>query len=87
MPHLFLQPQDISIEADGTYWVPLIYGSERADGMWEAWIEFRPLDDRGIRVTDRETTQPNRKTVEYWATGLEQVYFEGAFARAVEVSG
>ncbi len=85
MPHLFLQPQHIGVEAEGTFWVPLIYGDQRADGTWIAWIEFRPLDDRELRVTERETTQPNREAVAYWATGLEPVYFEGAFARAMEV--
>lgn len=84
MRHLFLQPQHISIEAEGTFWVPMIYGAERSDGMWEAWIEFRPLDEGPTRATGRETTQPNRQAVEYWVTGLEPVYFEGAFARAVE---
>jgi hypothetical protein len=84
--HLFLQPQHISIEADGTSWVPSIYGLERSDGTWEAWIEFRALGNSRPRATDRETTQPNRKAVEYWATGLEPIYYEGAFARAVELS-
>jgi hypothetical protein len=87
VPHLFLQPQHVSIEADGTYWVPLVYGNERADGTWEAWIEFRPLDERRIRVTDRETTQSNRTSVEYWASGLEPVYFEGAFRRSADLPG
>jgi hypothetical protein len=81
--HLFLQPQHISIAADGTRWIPSIYGTERTDGLWEAWIEFRAMDERPVRVTDRETTQPNRQAVEYWSTGLEPIYFEGAFSRAV----
>lgn len=85
MRHLFLQPQHVALDADGTHWVPLVYGAPRSDGRWEAWIEFRPLDDRPLRVTDRETTQSNREAVEYWATGLEPVYFEGAFARAAEL--
>ena len=85
MRHLFLQPRHISIEAEGTFWVPMIYGAQRSDGMWEAWIEFRPLDEGPTRATDRETTQPNREAVEYWVSGLEPIYFEGAFARAVEL--
>jgi hypothetical protein len=32
--------------------------------------------------TDRETSQPNREALEYWSTGLEPVYIEGAFQRA-----
>jgi hypothetical protein len=81
--HLFLQPQHITINADGTMYVPSILGHERPDGTWEAWIEFRALDERPARVTDRETTQPNRAAVEYWASGLEPVYFEGAFNRSI----
>ena len=34
------------------------------------------------RATGRETSQPNRLAVQYWATGLEPIYFEGALARA-----
>ena len=51
--------------------------------MWEAWIEFHPEQGGPIRATDRESTQPNRTAVEYWMSGLEPVYFEGAFERAV----
>jgi len=32
--------------------------------------------------TGQETSQPNQMDVEYWATGLEPIYFEGAFGRA-----
>jgi hypothetical protein len=35
-----------------------------------------------ILHTDRETSQPNRAALEYWADGLEPVYLEGALARA-----
>jgi hypothetical protein len=83
VPDLFLQPQHISVTADGLLYVPRIYGDERADGTWEGWIEFHPVGAGEIRATDRETTQPNRRALEYWATGLEPVYYEGAFARAV----
>ena len=31
----------------------------------------------------RETTQPNRRDTEYWATGLTYVYLEGALHRAL----
>ena len=79
---LLLQPRNVSLEAEGTQWLPFVHGAERSDGTWEAWIEFRPLDRGLTRVTDRETTQPNRAAVEYWVGGLEPIYFEGAFARA-----
>jgi hypothetical protein len=59
------------------------YGEPRADGTWEGWIEFHPLDNaRPILRTERETTQPDKTALAYWASGLEPVYFEGAFARA-----
>jgi hypothetical protein len=74
--------QRVHIEADGTRWVPIVIGRAREDGMWEAWIEFRADDGRPPRITDRETTQPNRRAVKYWTGGLEPVYFEGAFERA-----
>ena len=42
-----------------------------------------PADTGGPALrTGRETTQPNRDAVANWASGLEPVYLEGAFARA-----
>jgi hypothetical protein len=68
---------------DGTEYIVRSYGEERQDGTWIGWLEFQPTDSSGaVRVTGQETSQPNRKTVEYWATGLEDIYFEGAFERA-----
>ena len=82
---LVLQVQNVIIDTAATSFLPRIFGNERADGTWEAWIEFHPTDGGSPRVTDRESTQPNRAAVEYWASGLEPVYFEGAFQRAVEL--
>lgn len=69
-------------EGDVLY-VPRTFGEEREDGTWQGWIEFHPLE-LGSRVltTGRETSQPNRTALEYWASGLEPIYFEGAFSRA-----
>jgi len=59
------------------------YADRQRDGSWQGWIEFSPNDGRGgPRRTDRETTQPTCEAVAYWASGLEPVYFEGAFERA-----
>jgi hypothetical protein len=33
-------------------------------------------------VLVKETSQPNRDAIEYWALGLEPIYLEGALARA-----
>jgi hypothetical protein len=60
-----------------------ICGEERVDGTWEGWLEFHPTDSsRPILITERETSQPNRSALEYWADGLESIYLEGALARA-----
>jgi len=53
------------------------------DGTWEAWLEFEPTDASKAAIrTDRETSQSNRQAIDYWASGLEPVYLDGAFARA-----
>jgi hypothetical protein len=69
---------------DDTTYIVRSYGEERLDGTWVGWLEFHPTDaTMPVLVTDQETSQPNRTAVEYWATGLEPVYFEGAFERAL----
>lgn len=58
-------------------------GASVAGNLWEAWIEFTPLDGGPARRSGRETTQPNREDAVYWATGLTPVYLEGALTRAL----
>lgn len=71
------------IGPDDTTYIVRSYGEERLDGTWIGWLEFHPTDlSKATRRTDQETSQPNRTAVEYWATGLEPVYFQGAFERA-----
>ena len=68
-------------------YAPQTFGEQRPDGTWEGWIEFHPLTPAGTLVlTDRETTQPNLEALAYWASGLEPIYFEGAYERAAPVS-
>ena len=68
---------------DDTTYIVRSYGEERLDGTWIGWLEFHPTDLSKLTLrTEQETSQPNRTAVEYWATGLEPVYFEGAFKRA-----
>jgi hypothetical protein len=51
--------------------------------MWEGWIEFVPTDGgNDVLVTPVESRQPARQHLVYWATGLSQVYMEGALKRA-----
>jgi hypothetical protein len=69
--------------ADGERFVVRAMGEERADGTWIGWLEFVPIGGNGTTLrTERETTQPNRITLDYWASGLEPIYLEGAFERA-----
>jgi hypothetical protein len=71
------------VDSKGATYIPRSYGDERADGTWTGWLEFHPTDaSKPVLQTDQETSQPNRVAIEYWATGLEPIYFEGAFARA-----
>jgi hypothetical protein len=63
-----------------------ICGRQRADGTWEGWTEFDPQDGSPVLRTPRETTQPNRPDLEYWASGLTPVYLEGALRRAVQTT-
>jgi hypothetical protein len=68
------------LDDDGTRWTPQACGGIADDGLWEGWIEF-VSGDRAIR-TGRETEQPSRDMVMYWAQGLTATYLEGALARA-----
>jgi hypothetical protein len=54
------------------------------DGLWQGWIEFTPLGGGAPIRSGRETTQPNRSDLVYWATGLSAVYLEGALKRAID---
>lgn len=74
------------VDAAGVEYVPQVYGRERADGTWIGWIEFISFGGGLARRTDAETTQSSREQVAYWASGLEPMYFEGAFARARTVA-
>jgi hypothetical protein len=70
-------------DLDGTTYVARVCGKGRADGTWEGWLEFHPTDGHQPMLrTGRETSQPNRVSIEYWASGLEPIYLDGAFARA-----
>ena len=58
-------------------------GRGREDGLWEGWLEFSAVDGSSPAIdSGRETTQPNRVDLEYWAQGLTMAYLQGALARA-----
>jgi len=68
---------------DGRVYSARAYGRPRGDD-WIGWLVFVADDGHKI-TTDRETTQPDRRAVEYWASGLEPIYLDGALSRAREL--
>ena len=72
------------VAPDGTFYEARACGSPMDGGTWQGWIEFIPLESGAPARTPRETTQPNRTDTEYWATGLTDIYLEGALRRALE---
>ncbi len=79
---------------DGASLVARVCGRKLADGWWEGWIEFHdPAGGSGDPAADdaapahrtaRETLQPSRRDLVYWATGLTHTFLEGALARALD---
>lgn len=73
---------EFDIEApDGTRFWPRVIGD--TDGrFWYGYVEFTPIRSGEPLVSPRETTQSKRSDLDYWATGLERIFFEGALERA-----
>jgi hypothetical protein len=67
---------------EGEIFTANICGERQSDGLWAGWIEFHDQAGHVRLRTDRETSQSSRDALDYWATGLEPVYIEGAFSRA-----
>ena len=82
MAEVFVEFTEPVVAKDGTTYIARACGREMND-MWEGWIEFLPLEGGEPIRSGRETTQPNRQDIEYWATGLTPVYLEGALDRAM----
>jgi len=58
-------------------------GAPNELGSWYGWLVFEPEDGAGpVLRTDRETTQPKREDLVYWAGGVEPLYLDGALSRA-----
>ena len=69
-------------DPSGIRYLPQALGRKRSDGLWEGWIEFVGIGDSRSIESGRETTQPNRRDLEYWAQGLTRAYLQGALGRA-----
>ena len=81
MAEVLLEFENEFTSRDGTRYEARVCGRGREDGTWEGWLEFEPkLGGTPLR-TGRETTQPNRRLLHYWATGLTAGYIDGALLR------
>ena len=68
---------------NGVRYTAQVCGAPGADGLWEGWVEFAPVDGGPPIRSPRETTQPNRTDALYWANGLGAVFLEGSLQRAL----
>lgn len=83
MPVILVKFDEPIRDVDGTTYFAQAVGRKRDDGLWEGWLEFTRMSEGPTAFTSaRETTQPNRADLDYWAQGLSQVYLQGALARA-----
>lgn len=85
MAEVLVEFDTVILAKDGKGWIPRACGRVASDGLWEGWIEFVPADGLVAPIrTARETEQPNRADLMYWATGLTGAYLEEALKRALE---
>jgi len=84
MAEILVQFDTIVPGPKGSRWLPSACGRVQAGGLWEGWIEFEALNSSSqVLRTPRESVQPNREDLMYWAQGLTQTYLEGALQRAL----
>jgi hypothetical protein len=86
MRETLIQYETVLRGEDGRRYVAQSCGRERPDGTWEGWLEFIPEGGGEVIRTERETTQPSRDTLRYWATGLTDPYLDGALLRVQRAS-
>ena len=67
----------------GDLYYARVLGRRASDGLWEGWIEFTLAGADDSFSTRRETEQPKREDLTYWAQGLTVAYLEGALERAL----
>jgi hypothetical protein len=79
---LILTLPETVLDDTGHAYTVRVYGEPSDDCHWHGWLAFFPVGAGHVLVTDQETSQPNRRALEYWAGGLTRAYIEGAFERA-----
>ena len=85
MAEVFVRFTETVRSADGRDYSAQACGGVADDGLWEGWIEFASTAGSPMR-TPRETEQPNRADLLYWAEGLSAAYLEGALRRAIDAA-
>ena len=83
MSEVLVEFREALAGAEGALYRARVCGRVMEDGLWEGWIEFIPIGAGEALRSPRETEQPNRDDLVYWATGLTPVYLEGALERAL----
>lgn len=83
MAETILQFNEPLTGSDGKTYISRVCGRPALEGGWEGWIEFVPGDGTPALRSRRETRQPNRDDLVYWATGLTPVYLEGSLERTL----
>ena len=74
--------EELLTTAAGTF-SARVYGQRMDDGRWSGSLVFVPEDGGRLIATERETTQSSLADLAYWATGLSEVYLQGALARGL----
>jgi hypothetical protein len=83
MAEILVDFDAVLVGSDGKRYGARACGRGRPDGLWEGWVEFPEEGGSGVLRTGRETTQPNRDDLMYWATGLTAAYLDGALLRTL----
>jgi len=84
MAEAFVQFPEQIAASGGALYTARACGRPAPDGGWEGWIEFVPDDGSPVLRSQRETRQPDRDALLYWATGLTRIYLEGSLERTLD---
>jgi hypothetical protein len=83
MPEVLVQFDEPKRAADGRLFVAQVCGQRLPLGIWEAWIEFSPLDGGDPVSTGPATEQLTRGDLRFWAAGLTRKYLDDALVKAL----
>jgi hypothetical protein len=86
MPEILVKFDEPITSPSGDKFFAQAVGKAVNGELWEGWIEFLASDGGEPIASGRESTQPNRTDLEYWAQGLTKVYLQGALARAISLA-